>query len=243
MTTDTTTTTGLRLVRLSDAYLTGNAAQSPARGMRDHYNPDNPDSAVYYAGPSEYGSDWVCIVLAESDPRHAGAWLLLPGQHGLPEDAVGTFYGWHVQGVSAGVVTPYDATAVEAVEDVPSSEPEAPVTYTADDVEAARREGRAAAEREFQAWKDRATQVAHQYADDNSLCGEFDRCMEEIGLPTRVRERTFYVTVRVAVDVEAALDEAPERDAVIEAVRNVHLSHYSGDWTVEDGDGDEVDSW
>jgi hypothetical protein len=97
MTTDTTTTTGLRLVRLSDAYLTAPRGAEPHRGMRDNYNPDNPDTAVYYAGPSEYGADWVCIVIPESDPRHAGAWLLLPGQHGLPEDAVGTFYGWHVQ--------------------------------------------------------------------------------------------------------------------------------------------------
>jgi hypothetical protein len=242
MTTDTTTTTGLRLVRLSDDYLTGNAAQSPARGMRDHYNPDNPDSAVFYAGPSEYGSDWVCIVLAESDPRHAGAWLLLPGQHGLPEDAVGTFYGWHVQGVSAGVVTPYDATAVESFSDVTSRE--TPVTFTAEDVDRARQEGRAAADREFQAWKDHATATAHQFADDNSLCGEFDRCMAEIGLPTREREQTVRVEISTSVVVVARHGEAPDRDALMDAVLARDLSSpYQADVTVYDGDDNEIDSW
>jgi hypothetical protein len=114
MTTDTTTTTGLRLVRLSDAYLTGAASPAAARGMREAYNPDNPDTATYFAGPSEYGADWVTVVIPESDPRHAGAWMLLPGNNGLPEDAEGTFYGWHVQ------------TEFEYVD----QEPEAPVALS-----------------------------------------------------------------------------------------------------------------
>jgi hypothetical protein len=87
-------------------------------------------------------------------------------------------------------------------------------------------------------------EVAHQYANDNSLCGEFDRCMEEIGLPTRVRDREFEVTVRVTVEAPARAGDAPDRDDIRESVRNAIGYAYNGDWTVEDVDtGDEVDSW
>jgi hypothetical protein len=96
MTTDTTRPPGCDWFA-SPTPTSRTARPEPHSGDARHYNPDNPDTAVYYAGPSEYGAGWVTVVIPESDPRHAGAWLLLPGQHGLPDDAVGTFYGWHVQ--------------------------------------------------------------------------------------------------------------------------------------------------
>jgi hypothetical protein len=68
--------------------------------------------------------------------------------------------------------------------------------------------------------------------------------MEEIGLPTRVRDREYEVTVRVRVEAPARAGDAPDRDDIRESVRNAIGYAYNGDWTVEDVDtGDEVDSW
>lgn len=53
------------------------------------------------------------------------------------------------------------------------------------------------AQRQFEAWKERATEIAHTYANDNSLCGEFDACMEDIGL--RGRNSDYDVVIRVSV--------------------------------------------
>lgn len=47
--------------------------------------------------------------------------------------------------------------------------------------------------RRFEAWKGRATDIAHEYAEDNDLCSRFDDAMRDIGLPERSRE----VSVRV----------------------------------------------
>lgn len=57
-------------------------------------------------------------------------------------------------------------------------------------------DGRAAASREFDAWKARAEEIAHEYADNNDLCSEFDRCMEDVGLSPRGGH-----TYRIVVDV------------------------------------------
>lgn len=67
-------------------------------------------------------------------------------------------------------------------------------------------------ERAFEAWKERATQVAHEYAETNSLCGEFDRCMEEIGLSPR--ERSYNVTTHITVSVPARALARSEDSAV-----------------------------
>lgn len=65
---------------------------------------------------------------------------------------------------------------------------------------------------EFEAWKERATETAHSYADDNSLCGEFDRCMEEIGLRPRAREYEVEIVQRYTITVEASdEDDAAEQ--------------------------------
>jgi hypothetical protein len=63
-------------------------------------------------------------------------------------------------------------------------------------LEQGRREGREQANREFEEWKARAEQIAHTYADENDLCSEFDRCMEEVGLSPRGGK-----TFRIVVDV------------------------------------------
>lgn len=73
------------------------------------------------------------------------------------------------------------------------------------------REERARLTREFDQWKENATEIAHQYANDNSLCGEFDRCMSEIGL--RPRDREWQVTFSVTVNVEASDDDSAVEQA------------------------------
>lgn len=76
-----------------------------------------------------------------------------------------------------------------------------------------RREARAEAEQEFERWKARATSIAHDYANRNSLCSEFDRCMEEIGLPGRSREYSVEVHVcetTTVVVVASSEEEAEE---------------------------------
>lgn len=76
-----------------------------------------------------------------------------------------------------------------------------------------------------EAWKDRTVERAHEYADDNDLCGRFDDFMEEVGLPSRRRSET--VTLSVQVDVEVELgrhDEACDfitEDMVRDELRRV----------------------
>lgn len=65
-------------------------------------------------------------------------------------------------------------------------------------------DGRTAATREFDAWKASATETAHEYADRNDLCSEFDRCMTEIGLEPRGGH-----TYRVTFDVTLPRGEDP----------------------------------
>ena len=67
------------------------------------------------------------------------------------------------------------------------------------------------AQRQFEAWKERATEIAHTYANDNSLCSEFDNCMEEIGL--RGRNSDYEVVIRVNVtarDEDSAVAQVSE---------------------------------
>ena len=59
-------------------------------------------------------------------------------------------------------------------------------------------DGRREANATFDAWKARAEEIAHEYADRNELCSEFDRCMEEVGLSPR-GGHTYDVTYRVTV--------------------------------------------
>ena len=59
---------------------------------------------------------------------------------------------------------------------------------------------------EHETFKSRVVEVGLDYAQRNNFCGEYDRCMAELGLPGRDRdfavpvtiEHTFYVTVTAA---------------------------------------------
>lgn len=75
-------------------------------------------------------------------------------------------------------------------------------------IDAAELERLREANREFLRWRDRLVEDAHAYADENNLCSEFDRFMEEHDLPTRVKE--FNVTITLTVEARDD-DDAVER--------------------------------
>lgn len=84
----------------------------------------------------------------------------------------------------------------------------------------ARREAAAPRERlegaraDHSRWIDTITEAAHSWADENSLCGEFDRFMTEHDLAPRHREFTVEavvtITTRVSVPVTARSEEVAE---------------------------------
>ncbi|ABH00652.1 hypothetical protein RHA1_ro11005 (plasmid) [Rhodococcus jostii RHA1] len=63
-------------------------------------------------------------------------------------------------------------------------------------------------------WIDAVATSAHQWADENNLCSEFDQFMEEHGLPPRSREFTVEalvtITTKVSVPVSARSEEVAE---------------------------------
>jgi hypothetical protein len=78
-----------------------------------------------------------------------------------------------------------------------------------------RREGRRSANEEFESWKRMANETAIQYANDNSLCSEFDRCMLAIGLePRDSYERNWEVTVTYNITVSATSEDDVEEAAM-----------------------------
>jgi hypothetical protein len=120
-------------------------------------------------------------------------------------------------------VTPVDATPEATPE---TFTPEQVAARVAEAVREARQETRAALSREFESWKQTATEVAHRYADENSLCREFDRCMLEIGLePRDSYRRDWEVTLTLTVTVEAT-DEDEAEESAKESARSI-LSGYS----------------
>lgn len=137
-------------------------------------------------------------------------------------------------GQYAGQTTQRFARRFERVEETPeeaSQEPaEASVTLSESELEDKLRQAREEATRteryrlqqEHQRWIDSLVEDAHQYANDNNLCGEFDRFMADHDLPTRECDYrvTFSVSVTVARDsdrsdiVSAALENVCEYDVI-----------------------------
>lgn len=86
-------------------------------------------------------------------------------------------------------------------------------------------------------FKETVQTVGLQYAEDNDLCGIFDKCMEELGLEGR--ERGYDIPVRVDTTITVsvtATSRSKAEDAVTdELVRQVLGYRYTGlDWEVED---------
>lgn len=62
-------------------------------------------------------------------------------------------------------------------------------------------------------WIESLASDARQWADDNSLCGQFDRFMEEHGLAGRSRDFTVDVSVSVSLSVSLTISATGESDA------------------------------
>lgn len=107
-----------------------------------------------------------------------------------------------------------------------------PTVPDSEALDRARREGAAEVQARWDRWSEDATETAHRYADDNNLCGEFDRCMEEIGLPPRSRDYTVTLSLNVAVSVGATgRTDDDAADQAIEMFRNDPRAYLEGvDW-------------
>lgn len=77
---------------------------------------------------------------------------------------------------------------------------------------------------------------AHDYANDNDLCGRFDEFMTEHGLPGRVREFRFRVNVQSSVylTVEGADAEAAQESITREQVWDAMSCYGIDEWEAEE---------
>lgn len=219
-TTDTTPTLelergALTLVRVSDTYVGTADAYAPVFLEADNYSGEERDNHLtFYATTSrdDMGEGWATLIVPTSDPRSRSMWTVHGGEHYTPLGLEGEHRGWNIQRHYLSPV----AVAVEGPDAAVEGPVDVVVTFTQSDVDAAVREARQAQRledlSEFEAWKERASEIACQYADDNNLCGEFERCMEEIGLTGRRREYVVSLSLTVeARDADAALEEVVER--------------------------------
>lgn len=95
---------------------------------------------------------------------------------------------------------------------------------------------------EFESWKQRATGIAHDYANNNSLCREFDRAMVAIGLPPRFT--SVKIRLEFPLEVSDPNDYAAVRSAILNATSDpVAYARSNGYVYVEDEEGDEIASW
>lgn len=92
----------------------------------------------------------------------------------------------------------------------------------------------------FEAWKRRATEIAHEFADRHNLCSVFDDVMEEIGLEPRTREWDVNISVTLTVRTRVTArnaEEARENEIDAQLVRT----------TLRDTDADvlvrNMDDW
>lgn len=102
--------------------------------------------------------------------------------------------------------------------------------FSREDVDRLVREAREAAKREasqmLEDFKEAANARAVEYAEQNGLCSEFERCMEDIGLLGReewhdANDDTYRVTFTVSVDVTARDEDHAEvraRDELYDAM-------------------------
>lgn len=87
-------------------------------------------------------------------------------------------------------------------------------TFTREDVDRAVRHAVAESNQRHQQWVEDLSEDARAWADENSLCSEFDRFMQEHGLEGRTREfevRLTYVVTVTASDRDDAVDVACEQ--------------------------------
>lgn len=167
-----------------------------------------------------------------------GLYSPVPGAVGIyPVTAGETLNNLNEWTVARDAVAEYFRGATPAVPPtVPDSEA----------LDQARREGAAEVQARWDRWAEDATETAHRYANNNNLCGEFDRCMEEIGLRPRTRDYTVSMTVTLSVVVPVTADtddHAAELaiDRFREEPRYV-LSEFTSDLSYADVEVDDVEA-
>lgn len=237
--TDTTTTEveiargDLVLVTLSEAYATSWEAPAAYRGERTRLE-RTFYATRHYDASDDTASDYVTLVVAVSDPRHVGMWPLHQSRYGL--ELEGDHFGWDVQKRHLTL------TPVEGPEGPVEASADLPETFTREDVDRLVSEAREAERREqeqrHQRWVDNLVSEAHAYADENQLCGNFDRFMLDHDLPPRDSfeieyrvevERTMrYVVYVTGTSEEDAAEQAEER------VRNGYESPEDDETTVDE---------
>jgi hypothetical protein len=182
--TDTTTTTTAHATRVAPGHVTIVDVPREGGGERAEWA---------YVLTTLPGRDVLALPLGvyihTPEPGTVGVYPVTSGDHV-------TNLGQHPQARDAIVARFQDSPPV-VLPDVPTSV-EGPGETTAQAYARGVNDGRTAASREFDAWKARATETAHEYADRNELCSEFDRCMEDIGLEPR-SGREYLVTYRVTL--------------------------------------------
>ena len=161
---------------------------------------------------------WVYVIAALPDGKVFGVNLGSNRSYVLPEGSGMRFDTFTNVGTPENL-SRLGGDVLTALTSFLSSTAALPSTETSQDATSAfergKAEQRAADLTEFESWKASATRTAHEYANNNSLCGEFDRCMVEIGLEPRTREHlvegTVTVTYPFSVTVETTdSDEAYE---------------------------------
>lgn len=103
--------------------------------------------------------------------------------------------------------------------DLTASEGEAR-TFTQEDVDRLVREARDAKQAEFDQWIETANARAVEYAEANGLCGEFERCMADIGMMGRAEWREAHQTTYDVRFVVTVTVDASDRDDAEERARN-----------------------
>lgn len=109
---------------------------------------------------------------------------------------------------------------------------------TADALAEAREAGKREAEERHERFMAALVSDAHEYANDNDLCGEFDRFMEEHGLPRR--EREYEVTFTITYS-STALVTASSSDEAAEALVENPGAYISTEYVSLDSDNISVD--
>lgn len=82
---------------------------------------------------------------------------------------------------------------------------------------------------EFEDWKEKATELVHERANQAGWCSDVDDILEELGL----RRRCHQWRVRVVVDLLVDADTAQEAE---ETIDDQYLRHNAGnaeDWSVD----------
>jgi len=131
-----------------------------------------------------------------------------------------------------------DETSQESTEAPESAVETVAASFTQADIDRAVETALARDRARVEAWKEEANATAVRYAKQNGLCGEFENCMDEIGLMGREEwdeAHTTTVTVRFTVDVDVDVPESDNSDHAVSEARDILYNElpYPMDGTIQ----------